>query len=347
MTAAPTFAEVFGEITSEAGISPSRVEAVLGAILEGGWTPVQVAGFAVALRLRGETPETIAAAARALRRAARPVTHRYAAVLDTCGTGGDGAGTLNLSTGAALIAASAGVAVAKHGNRAVSSRAGSADVLAALGIPLDLTPVAAGAVLDEVGITFLMAPVHHPALRHGGVARRELGIRTIFNCLGPLANPAGATHQLVGAYDDALRPTLGRTLRDLGLVRAWVVRGEDGLDEISPSAPTRVTELSGGALAERVVAPEDFGLRRLAPEAYAGGDADENARVLERVLADEPHPARDAVLLNAAAALVVARGLAPREAARTAAEQLTSGRAAALLGAWRAAAQRAEREPGP
>ncbi|MCC6214067.1 MAG: anthranilate phosphoribosyltransferase [Polyangiaceae bacterium] len=338
---------MFDELTSEPGVSPARVEQVLGAILEGRWTPVQVAGFAVALRLRGETPETIAAAARALRRAARPVAHRYAAVLDTCGTGGDGAGTLNLSTGAALIAAAAGVAVAKHGNRAVSSRAGSADVLAALGIPLDLAPAGAGAVLDEVGITFLMAPIHHPALRHGGVARRELGIRTIFNCLGPLANPAGATHQLVGAYDDALRPTLARTLRDLGLTRAWVVRGEDGLDEISPSAPTRVTELSGGALTERVVAPEDFGLQRLDPGAYAGGDANENARALERVLANEPHPARDAVLLNAAAALVVARGVEPREAARTAAEQLTSGRAAALLAEWRAAAQRAEREPGP
>lgn len=347
MTATPAFPEIFAEIVGEAGLSPARVEAVLGAILAGEWTPVQVAGFAVALRLRGETPATIGAAARALRAVMRRAPHARAVVLDTCGTGGDGAGTLNLSTGAAVIAASAGVAVAKHGNRAVSSRAGSADVLAALGLPLDLTPAAAGRVLDDVGITFLMAPTHHPALRHGGVARRELGIRTIFNCLGPLASPAGATHQLVGAYDDALRPVLGETLRELGVARAWVVRGEDGLDELSPSAPTRITELAGGELRERLVTPEDFGLPRLAAEAYAGGDAAGNASAIERVLSGEPHPARDALVLNAAGALVVALAVEPREAASLASEQLASGRAAALLVRWRAAALLGEREPSP
>ena len=219
----PRFPEVFSELVSERGISPASVRSVFDAILAGEWTPVQVAGFAVALRLRGESPEIIAAAATSMRAAMLPVEHDLPLVLDTCGTGGDGRGTLNLSTGAAIIAAACGVPVAKHGNRAVSSRAGSADVLEALDVRLDVPPERAGEVLREAGVAFLMAPAHHPAMRHGGVARRELGIRTVFNCLGPLANPARATHQLLGAYDDALRGVLARTLAALGSQRAWIV----------------------------------------------------------------------------------------------------------------------------
>jgi anthranilate phosphoribosyltransferase len=333
------FPEVFAELDAPAGISTATVERVFEAILRGEWTPVQVAGFAVALRLRGESAAIIAAAARALRSAMVVVQHSKPKVLDTCGTGGDGSGTLNLSTGAAIIAAAAGVPVAKHGNRAVSSQAGSADVLEALGVPTDLPAERAATLLDEVGIAFLLAPTHHPAMRHGGVARRELGIRTIFNCLGPLANPARATHQLLGVYDDALRPVLAATLRELGVERAWVVRGTDGLDELSPYGPTRVTELDHGELRERLVRPEDFGLAPSPEGAAQGGDATTNAAAIVRVLEGKSHPARDAFLLNAAAALSVAEGSAPREAAERARDAVDSGRARELLARWSARAR--------
>lgn len=332
-----TFPEVFGELTSPVGIAPARVREVFDTILRGEWTPVQVAGFAVALRLTGESAETIEAAARSLREAMLPVEHGLPRVLDTCGTGGDGSGTLNLSTGAAIIAAASGVVVAKHGNRAVSSRAGSADVLEALGVRTDLPASAAAPLLRQLGIAFLMAPTHHPAMRHGGVARRELGIRTIFNCLGPLANPARATHQLLGAYDDALRPVLATTLGALGVTRAWVVRGEDGLDEVSPCGATRVSCLDALQVTERVIRPADFGLPECEASAIAGGSADDNARAIEQVLENRPHPATDALVLNAAAALVVAEGLEPRAAAQRARDALASGRALALLERWRRA----------
>jgi len=332
-----TFPEVFAELTSPVGIAPARVREVFDTILRGEWTPVQVAGFAVALRLTGESAETIEAAARSLREAMLPVEHGLPRVLDTCGTGGDGSGTLNLSTGAAIIAAASGVVVAKHGNRAVSSRAGSADVLEALGVRTDLPASAAAPLLRQLGIAFLMAPTHHPAMRHGGVARRELGIRTIFNCLGPLANPARATHQLLGAYDDALRPVLATTLGALGVTRAWVVRGEDGLDEVSPCGATRVSCLDALQVTERVIRPADFGLPECEASAIAGGSADDNARAIEQVLENRPHPATDALVLNAAAALVVAEGLEPRAAAQRARDALASGRALALLERWRRA----------
>jgi anthranilate phosphoribosyltransferase len=339
--AAPRFAEVYAALTRPGGITASEVRRVFDAILGGQWTPVQVAGFAVGLRLQGESAEIIAAAAESLRAAMVAVDHGLPLVLDTCGTGGDGRGTLNLSTGAALLAAAAGVPVAKHGNRAVSSQAGSADVLEALGIPLDVEPTQAASVLRECGIAFLMAPAHHPAMRHGGVARRELGIRTIFNCLGPLANPARATHQLLGAYDDGLRRVLASTLCALGVERAWVVHGRDGLDEISPHGPTRVTSLAAGKLEELEVAPEDFGLEPLSDGAAAGGDAVHNAAVLRRILAGEPHPARDAFVLNGAAALVVAKGLAPKAATALVSEIMASGRALDTLEHWqRTASQR-------
>jgi anthranilate phosphoribosyltransferase len=344
----PRFAQVFAELTAPGGISPGSVRRVFDAILAGQWTPVQVAGFAVALRLCGENAEIISAAVESMRAAMVPVDHGLPLVLDTCGTGGDGQGTLNLSTGAALIAAAAGVPVAKHGNRAVSSRAGSADVLEALGIPLDVPASDAAGLLQSCGIAFLMAPVHHPAMRHGGVARRELGIRTIFNCLGPLANPARATHQLLGAYSDQLRPVLAETLGALGVEVAWVVRGEDGLDEISPYAPTRVTVLANGVLHELSVAPEDFGLARLPRGAAAGGDAEDNARALRAVLSGQPHPARDAFVLNAAAALVVSRGIEPRAATDQAREAIASGAAQRTLERWRALAlERCRPEPAP
>ena len=336
-----SFREAFESLERERGLDALRVQRVFEAILEGQWTPTQVAGFLVALRLVGESASTIAAAARAMRHAMLRVHHDFPILLDTCGTGGDGQGSLNLSTGAAIIAAAAGVPVAKHGNRAVSSRSGSADVLAELGISLEVPVTQAGFVLSRANIAFLLAPQHHPAMRHAAQARKELGVRSIFNCLGPLANPAGATHQLLGAYSDKLRQVLAETLLELGARRAWVVHSEDGLDELSPFAPTRVAELSEGRLSERVITPEDFGLTRSAPGAIAGGDAKENARVLEHVLAGGAHPSRDAFVLNAAAALVVANDMEPKSAAHRAQAVLDSGLAKKTLEHWRQATREA------
>jgi anthranilate phosphoribosyltransferase len=328
------FSEVFAELVA-GEISPRAVEDAFDAILSGSWAPVQIAGFVTALRVSGETAPIIAAAARAMRRAMIPVQHALPVVVDTCGTGGDNLGTVNLSTGAAIIVASAGLPVAKHGNRAMSSQTGSADVLEALGIPVDLAPTAAGEVLGEAGITFLFAQAHHPSMRHAAQARKELGIRTIFNCLGPLANPAGATHQLLGAPDERLRPIMASVLASLGVTSAWVVRGENGLDEMSPCGPTRVSAVSTGKATELVVGPEDFGLEPIQIDALRGGNAAFNAGVLEAVLSNEPHPSLNGFLLNAAAALVVAQGLSPKDAAARARELVTSGAARRQLDTWR------------
>jgi anthranilate phosphoribosyltransferase len=336
------FADLFPHLGRGGAPDIAHIRAAFDAILAGEWTPVQVGAFAVALRLLGESTEAIVAGAEALRGAMTVVETDAEGVLDTCGTGGDSAGTLNLSTAAAIIAAALGVPVAKHGNRSVSSRCGSADVVEALGIPIDVPPERQAGVLAGAGIAFLFAPAHHPALKHAAQARRELGVRTIFNALGPLANPARATHQLVGVYDDALRPVFAHALGRLGVVRAWVVRGEDGLDEVSPTGPTRVSELEGGVVRERVVCPEDFGLPRVPAASIAGGDAGANAAAIEGILRGEPHAARDAVLLNAAAALVVARGLALREAAAAARKTLDDGSAGERLSTWRRAARKAK-----
>ncbi|HSC87563.1 MAG TPA: anthranilate phosphoribosyltransferase [Polyangiaceae bacterium] len=333
-----SFKEAFARLESAARPDPALVGAVFDSILEGDWNPTQVAAFAVALRLRGETPEVIAAAARALRRHMVPLVHNETKLLDTCGTGGDGLGSLNLSTGAAIIAAAAGARVAKHGNRAATSKAGSADVLESLGVRIDLTPDEEARVLADTGLVFLFAQKHHPAMRHVGQARRELGVRTLFNCLGPLANPADAKFQLLGAYDDQVRPLLARSLVDLGVERAWVVRGVDGMDELSPYGATRVTIVDGGDLREVILTPEHFGLSPCEPGATDGGDANENAAILEGVLRGEPHPSRDAFLLNAAGALAVYHGIGPAEATDQARRALESGAALAQLETWRKAA---------
>jgi anthranilate phosphoribosyltransferase len=335
---APKFSEVFAELLA-GPISPNTVRRAFDAILSGTWTPVQIAGFVTMLRARGETVDTIAAAAASMREAMVRVDHGLSRVLDTCGTGGDGLGTLNLSTGAAIIVASLGIHVAKHGNRAASSQCGSADVLEALGVPIDLPATVARDVLHEAGIVFLLAPTHHPAMRHAAIARRELGIRTIFNALGPLANPAGATYQLVGAPDETLRPVLAETLRVLGAARAWVVRGVEGLDEMSPSGPTKVAIVTPDAVRETELTPEDFGLDRIPLSAIAGGDSRENAAVLEYVLSGEAHPSANAFILNAAAALVVADDLPPKTATARVREALASGAAKRTLERWREVAR--------
>jgi anthranilate phosphoribosyltransferase len=326
---------------SKEGVDAADVRVAFDAILAGSWTSVQVGAFAVALRMHGESAEVIVAAAEAMRAAMTAVDHTLPVVVDTCGTGGDGAHTLNLSSAAAIVVAACGVPVAKHGNRSISSRCGSADVVEALGIPIDLDPGRQHEVLGEAGIAFLFAPAHHPALKHAAQARRELGTRTLFNALGPLVNPARATHQLVGVYEDSLRPVAARALGRLGVRRAWVVRGEDGLDEVSPCAPTRVSELGeDGEVRERVIRPEDFGVPRMERSAIAGGDADSNARVLHALLDGERHPARDAVVVNAAAALALATGESPRDAAERSRKAIDGGAARATLELWRRVARR-------
>ena len=336
-----SFAEVFARIEART-LAPADVRAAFAAILGGAWTPVQIGAFAAALRMHGEAAEVIVAAAEALRAVMTPVEHDLAEVIDTCGTGGDGAHTLNVSTAAAIVVAGAGCFVAKHGNRSVSSRCGSADVIDALGIPIDVPPARQSSILRDARIAFLMAPAHHPALRHAATARRELGMRTIFNALGPLVNPARATHQLVGVYDDALRPVMAAALGQLGVKRAWVVRSEDGLDEISPSAPTRVSVLDGGNVTELIVTPGDFGVEPTGKDALAGGDATENAAAIVTMLGGGEHPAVSAVVLNAAAALSLVRGGDLRACADEARDVIASRRAERTLEDWRRAARAAK-----
>jgi anthranilate phosphoribosyltransferase len=297
-------------------------------VLEGQATPAQIAALAVALRMKGETAQEIAGMAEAMRRRVPPLHTRRSPLLDTCGTGGDNAGTFNISTTVALVTASCGVAVAKHGNRAVSSRTGSADVLESLGVPIDLTAGSAARSLDLLGITFLFAPNYHTALRHAAAARREIGVRTVFNVLGPLTNPAGARRQLLGVYTDTLVRRVAEVLNELGSERAWVVHGRDGLDELTVFAKSHVAELDRGQIREFELDPASLGLAHTDRAGVAGGDAPANAARIRAILAGEKGAARDIVLLNAGAALVVA-GVVPaiEEGVKRAAEAIDSGRA--------------------
>lgn len=299
---------------------------VMQEIMEGEATPAQVAAFAVGLRMKGETAAEITGLAQAMR--SRVVRIDPAAELDTCGTGGDGSQTFNISTAAAFVAAGAGVRVAKHGNRAMSSRCGSADVLESLGVRLDLQPGDVERCIRQVGIGFLFAPVFHPAMRHAAGPRREIGVRTVFNILGPLCNPAGAPAQLLGVADAGLVQTMAGVLQQLGCRRAMVVHGDDGLDEITLSGTTTVCELRHGRLVRYSLTPADFGLERVTPGQLAGGGRDDNARLLYGVLSASPGPHLDIVLANAAAALYVSGAAASvREGVSIARRVLQSGMA--------------------
>jgi anthranilate phosphoribosyltransferase len=306
--------------------------AAMDQILAGEATPAQIAALAVALRMKGEVPDEIAGMADAMRGRIAPIRTRRSPLIDTCGTGGDNAGTFNISTTVAIVTASCDVAVAKHGNRAVSSRTGSADVLETLGVRLDLTPTSAGRSLDLLGITFLFAPHYHTALRYAAGPRREIGVRTVFNVLGPLTNPAGATRQLLGVYADPLVRTVADVLKDLGSERAWVVHGRDGLDELTVFAKTHVAELKDGAIQEFEIDPAALGLAHTDRAGVAGGDAAANAAKVRAVLAGEKGAARDIVVLNTAAALVTA-GVAPtiEDGVTRAARAIDSGRAGEKL----------------
>ena len=287
-------------------LSRAQASAAVDAMLEGRAPPAQIAALLVALRMKGETPEEIAGAVQALRSRVTRVEVSQDRLVDTCGTGGDGSQTFNISTAAAFVAAAGGARVAKHGNRAVTSKCGSADVLVALGVEVELTSEGVASCIEECGIGFLFAPRLHAGMKHVAPVRKELELRTIFNLAGPLANPAGARRQLLGVYAGSLVPVLARTLADLGCDRAFVVYGEDGLDEVSPSGPTLICEVRGGNVRRFEFSPEEAGLLRAPLSELRGGDAALNAALLLGVLRGEPGPRRSAVVLNAGAALAAA-----------------------------------------
>jgi len=309
-------------------LSRAQAAAAVDAMLDGSAPASLIAALLVALRVKGETPDEIAGAAQALRARAARVEVSLDRLVDTCGTGGDGAHTFNISTAAAFVAAAAGARVAKHGNRAASSKCGSADVLVALGAEVELSPEGVAACIQECGIGFLFAPRHHAAMRHVAPVRKELGIRTLFNLLGPLANPAGARRQLLGVPAPHLVPVLAQTLLELGADRAFVVHGHGGLDEISPAGPTRVAEVRGGRVREFEVTPDELGVARGAVEDLRGGDADRNAVLLREVLRGEKGVRRSAVVLNAGAAIAAAEVCeAMRDGVRLAEQAIDSGAA--------------------
>ena len=327
---------VLPKLVDGARLSAAEARSAFEAIMDGRVAPARLAAFLVALRMRGETVSEIAEFARVMRERATRVRCDAPVILDTCGTGGDGAGTFNISTLAAFVVAACGVVVAKHGNRSVSSRCGSADLLQGLGIRVEVPVATVERCLKEVGLGFLFAPALHGAMRHAAPVRRDLGVRTVFNLLGPLTNPAGARHHLVGVYDPARLASLAEVLRELGSERAMVVHGA-GLDEITLHAETQVAELRDGRVALRDLAPEDAGLGRARLEDLRGGDLERNVAIARAVLEGEGGPRRDVVLLNAAAALWVAGKAGDlREGVSLAAGAIDSGGASRLVDRLRA-----------
>lgn len=315
-------------------LDEATAEQVMHLLMSGQMTPVQVAGLLAAIAVRGETVEEIVGFARAMRQHAIRL-HPSRPVLDTCGTGGDGADTFNISTAAAFVCAAAGVLVAKHGNRAVSSKSGSADVLQALGARVDLSVAEAQACLEATGFCFLFAPVYHPAMKHAAETRRQLGFRTVFNILGPLTNPAGASHQVLGVFKPDLVGKIAQALARLDTECALVVHGAGGLDELSLAGETKVAEVRRGEVRHYTVRPEQLGLTPAPVTALQGGDADHNARIIRAVFSGQKGPARDAVLLNAGAALFAAgKALSMADGVRLAAEHIDNGSAARTLEAY-------------
>ena len=321
------FATILARLADGARLTAAEAEAAVGPMMDGQVGDAAIGAFLMALRQRGETVDEILGAARALRSRVTQVTAPEDAI-DTCGTGGDGAHTFNISTAAAFIVAGAGVPVAKHGNRAQSSKCGSADVLEALGLRIDLAPEAVSQCIRDVGLGFMMAPLHHPAMRHVASARKALGFRTLFNLVGPLANPAGTRRQLIGVFDRRWLVPMAETLQRLGTTRAWIVHGRDGLDEITTTGPTDIAVLDQGRIGEFEIEPAAFGLARATLADLRGGDARQNADALTAVLEGAPGAYRDIVLLNAAAALVIAgRATTLDKGLEVAQTSISSGRA--------------------
>jgi anthranilate phosphoribosyltransferase len=322
-------------------IDGASMEVAIEAIFRGEASATQTAALLIALRMKGETAQEIASAAAVMRRHCVPVELPAKPVLlDTCGTGGDGGHTFNISTAAALLIAACDIPLAKHGNRAASSKTGSADVLEVLGLNIELSAPQVARCIETVGIGFMFARTHHPAMRHVASVRAELGVRTLFNFLGPLCNPASATHQVLGVPEPRMLPILASALAALGSTRAWIVHGYGGLDELSLTGPTRVAQLDSGAISEFDVTPEDFGLVTQPNADLRVNDAEASAAVIRSVLRGEKGPARDVVILNAAAGLCVAgRGASFVQAARLAADAIDSGAALGKLSAWTAASR--------
>lgn len=300
------FPDLIEKLARREDLTVDEASAAMAEVMEGRAAPAQIAGFLVGLAMKGERPAEIVGLARTMREHAVPMSKRPDAVFDTCGTGGDRSGTFNISSCAAIVVAACGVRVAKHGNRSVSSRSGSADVFEALGVKVTATPAVVERCLAEAGIGFFFAPTFHPSMRHAAQARRELGVRTAFNLLGPLTNPAGATRQLVGVPRPEFTELLARALMLLGSDRAWVVHGADGIDEISTTGYTKISECRNGSVNTFYLHPADVGVAKAPSNALKGGDAHENAGIIQNVLTGARGPARDVVLLNAGAALFIA-----------------------------------------
>lgn len=323
---------LLGRLSAGEDLSRKEMTDAIGQVMSGSCDEQQIAIMLTALRAKGETVEEVAGAATAMRQHMTPIRSRHDKLLDTCGTGGGGSETFNISTTAALVIAAVGVPLAKHGNRSVTSKSGSADVLAALGVNIEASVPQVERCLDELGICFCFAPLMHPAMKHVAAVRRKLGVRTIFNLLGPLANPAGARFQLLGVGLPELRPLIASALRLLGTERALVVSGRDGLGEVSLADVTDVTQVEGDNETEFTWSPEDFGLQRSSLDAIRVAGPDESAAVVRGVLAGEPGPARDIVVLNAAAGLLAAgRCVEPKAAAELAADAIDRRAAAELL----------------
>jgi len=300
------FPALIDKLTRHEDLTSEEAAAAMAEVMEGRAAAAQVAGLLIGLAMKGERPIEIVGLARAMRAHAVQISRRYDRVFDTCGTGGDRSGTFNISSCAALVIAACGVRVAKHGNRSVSSLSGSADVFEALGVRVTASPAVVERCLAEAGVGFFFAPTFHPSMRHAAQTRQDLGVRTAFNLLGPLTNPAGATRQLVGVPRPELTELMARSLMLLGSERAWVVHGADGIDEISTAGYTKISECRGGSVNTFYLHPGDIGLPKASPSALKGGDAHENARIIERILAGERGAPRDVVLLNAGAALLIA-----------------------------------------
>ncbi|MBT5829758.1 MAG: anthranilate phosphoribosyltransferase, partial [Candidatus Latescibacteria bacterium] len=321
-----TIQEAIAKLIEGQNLARDEMTGVMNQIMSGDATDAQIGAFLIALRIKGESVDEIVGAASVMREKATPIQTKHSVIVDTCGTGGDHSGTFNISTTAAFVVAGAGLCVAKHGNRAATSKSGSADVLKALGVNIEASPETMSRCLDEVGIGFLFAVSLHGAMKYAIGPRREVGARTIFNALGPLTNPAGATRQVIGVYSPALTETLATVLGNLGSEHVFVVHGSDGLDEMTLTGSTRVSELKNGSVSTYDVSPEDVGLALADASDLAGGEADENAAMTVAVLNGEAGPKRDIVLLNAAAA-IVAGGKASdlADGVKVAAEVIASG----------------------
>lgn len=340
MTADADFSALLKRLAAGKTLDAAEAAGAFAAIMSGEAAQIHIAAFLTALAVRGAAVEEIVGAARAMRASMRKVKAPKGAI-DLCGTGGDGHGTVNISTATSLVVAACGVPVAKHGNRSASSRTGTADVLEALGVKIDVTPEAAEACLREAGFCFLFAPAYHSAMKHVAAVRRELGFRTVFNLLGPLSNPACVKRQLLGVFAAEWVEPLAHVLKELGTEKAWVVHGRDGLDELTTTAPTTVAMLEHGKIAMREVTPEEIGVSRVPLAAFKGGDAAENAAALNALLGGAKGAFRDVVLLNSAAALVVADKAADLKAgAKFAAEAIDSGAAKDVLARLAAASQK-------